>query len=276
MSFDPNLKQGQILSNDEICDIFKCGPQGGMRRSLKTNTLVIVSDYTKSIYEDRWENNIFHYTGMGLTGDQSLDFAQNKTLYESDTNNVDVFLFEVFRRREYVYQGRIKLAKDPKPYQEQQTDIDGNLRDVWIFPLKLIDQSPAVISEEEFQKKITYREKQAKKLSLDELRKKIRTTHLKPGTRKVISKQYDRNQDVVEFVKRKANGICQLCNSPAPFKNKDDEPYLEMHHITPLSEGGDDTVSNAVALCPNCHRKMHVLGLDEDKTYLRKQASVDN
>jgi len=25
----------------------------------------------------------------------------------------------------------------------------------------------------------------------------------------------------------------------------------------PLSEGGEDTLENAIALCPNCHRKMH-------------------
>ena len=92
MVFDPNLKQGDILINDDICRTFKCSPQGGMRRSKRTNSLVIVSDHTKSIYEDRWEKDIFHYTGMGLNGDQSLSFAQNKTLNESQTNEVDVFV----------------------------------------------------------------------------------------------------------------------------------------------------------------------------------------
>lgn len=51
-----------------------------MRRSISTNTLVIVSDHTKSIYEDRWIGNVFHYTGMGLTGDQRIDATQNKTV----------------------------------------------------------------------------------------------------------------------------------------------------------------------------------------------------
>lgn len=31
----------------------------------------------------------------------------------------------------------------------------------------------------------------------------------------------------------------------------------EVHHKVPLSAGGDDTVENAIALCPNCHRKAH-------------------
>lgn len=31
MPFNPGLKQGEILTNEEICNIFKCSPQGGMR-----------------------------------------------------------------------------------------------------------------------------------------------------------------------------------------------------------------------------------------------------
>ncbi|WP_407646473.1 HNH endonuclease [Henriciella aquimarina] len=37
--------------------------------------------------------------------------------------------------------------------------------------------------------------------------------------------------------------------------------YLETHHIQPLAEGGADTLTNVIALCPNDHRKAHY-GLD--------------
>ena len=47
--FNPGLEIGQILKNSEIVEIFKCGNMGGMRRSKTTNTLVIVSDYTREI-----------------------------------------------------------------------------------------------------------------------------------------------------------------------------------------------------------------------------------
>ena len=67
-----------------------------MRRSTKTGTLVVVSDHTKSIYEDRWVDDTFHYTGMGLEGDQNINYSQNRTLSESTNNNIEVFLFEVF------------------------------------------------------------------------------------------------------------------------------------------------------------------------------------
>ena len=88
MSFDPGINPGDTISNIELVSIFKCSPQGGMRRSHKTNTLVIVSDKTKPFYEDIWKGNILHYTGMGQKGDQSIDFMQNKTLTNSNHNNV--------------------------------------------------------------------------------------------------------------------------------------------------------------------------------------------
>ncbi len=53
MDFNPGLKIGQILKNADVVDTFKCGNMGGMRRSKATNTLVIVSDYTKGIYHDK-------------------------------------------------------------------------------------------------------------------------------------------------------------------------------------------------------------------------------
>jgi len=40
--------------------------------------------------------------------------------------------------------------------------------------------------------------------------------------------------------------------------------HLECHHVKWLSKEGEDTIENAVALCPNCHRKMHSLGLSKD------------
>jgi 5-methylcytosine-specific restriction enzyme A len=67
-----------------------------------------------------------------------------------------------------------------------------------------------------------------------------------------------RNPDVVAEVLLRANGICEGCNNPAPFiKAKDGSPYLEIHHKTQLSKGGEDSIENAVALCPNCHRESH-------------------
>lgn len=82
-----------------------------MRRSKATNSLVIISDHTKGLYEDKWFGDVLHYTGMGKNGgDQDLNFMQNKTLAESDRNGVEVHLFEVLVPTEYIYRGLVSLA----------------------------------------------------------------------------------------------------------------------------------------------------------------------
>lgn len=48
MEFKPNLKIGNEYTNADIVKTFICGNMGGMRRSKKTNTLVIISDDTKA------------------------------------------------------------------------------------------------------------------------------------------------------------------------------------------------------------------------------------
>jgi|PlaIllAssembly_1097288.scaffolds.fasta_scaffold1067775_1 hypothetical protein len=51
MSFIHNLKAGDTISNGQLTYLFKSSTLCGMRRFHKTNTLVIVSNHTKEIYE---------------------------------------------------------------------------------------------------------------------------------------------------------------------------------------------------------------------------------
>ena len=73
----------------------------------------------------------------------------------------------------------------------------------------------------------------------------------------MVSEQYTRDLKVKQYTLRRANGICDLCGESAPFVTNKNEPYLESHHVISLSNGGYDSIVNTVALCPNCHRKMH-------------------
>ncbi|NSL52794.1 HNH endonuclease [Calidifontibacillus erzurumensis] len=270
MSSFCKFKIGQTVTNSEIIAEFKCGNMGGMRRSKATNSLIIISDHTKGLYEDKWIGDVLHYTGMGKSGDQDLNFMQNKTLAESDTNGVEVHLFEVLVPTEYIYRGLVTLAD--KPYQEIQKGEDGVPRKVWMFPLKLKSTSQA-IPEETFKKYIKEKEKVAEKLSFTELKNRAEQNESdKVSKRKVSSNVYIRDPFIAEYAKRRANGICDLCDQQAPFTTKEGKPYLECHHIEWLSEGGSDTIENTVALCPNCHRKMHVLNLPSDKEKLRIKA----
>lgn len=258
MNFKPNLKIGDVITNGEIVKIFICGNMGGMRRSKKTNTLVIISDDTKGLYSDVWKDGILHYTGMGKKGDQVLKGNQNATLFYSDTNGIAVHLFEVMKKAKYTYRGIMELAE--KPYTERQADLDGNMRNVWIFPLKPAGE-PDNHAENVLEKEII-------KLSDKELIRHSETHKPSKKMQKTETTVYYRDPYLKEIVKRIAKGHCQFCREEAPFYDKNGEPYLEEHHVQRLADGGNDTIDNVVAICPNCHRKFHVLNEPEDKIIL--------
>lgn len=69
--------------------------------------------------------------------------------------------------------------------------------------------------------------------------------------------QFARDAAVKAWVLKNAKGRCELCREKAPFKDDKRMPFLELHHVHSLADGGPDTISNSVALCPNCHRACH-------------------
>ncbi|EBA04046.1 HNH nuclease [Rhodobacterales bacterium HTCC2150] len=79
-----------------------------------------------------------------------------------------------------------------------------------------------------------------------------------PEKQKATTTIFKRNPDVIAEVLFRANGTCEGCRQSAPFDRRSDgTPYLEVHHKIPLAKDGHDSVDNAVALCPNCHRREH-------------------
>ena len=255
-----DLQLGSQYSNEEVRSTFLCSLQSGMNKSNTTNTLVLIINHIKSIYHDRWLDNKVHHIGKGQVGDQTMT-RENKTLSESNKNGVKLHLFEVFRKGIYIYRGQVQLYE--KPYQKEQLDKNGNLRKVWVFPLEFDDHSRPIENseiEELFQAKF----KKAQKLSNKELEIKANNLPDILGFREVATMRNQRNPYVVAYTLRRANGICELCEQPSPFNKDNGEPYLEVHHVKHLKDGGEDMTENAVALCPNCHRMMHHLNRKSD------------
>lgn len=266
-----DLKIGVVLNNEELSRIFLCSKQGGMRRSKRKNSLVLVSDDTK-LYRDRWHGDILHYTGMGQHGDQDINFSQNRTLNQSNENKVRIFLFEVLSAGNYTYRGPVKL--ESKPYQDRQFDLDGTERNVWIFPIKLINTIKEAIPDiREINSSYEVRERKSFRRSNKEIEEKNEVYKKKPvSIRETTSVTYERDSDIIEYAKRRANGTCELCKKRLDFEDKKGRPFLEIHHIKWLSKGGEDTIDNTVALCPNCHRRMHV---KNDLTDIKRLKSIE-
>ena len=91
--FNPGLEIGQVIDNNTLMSIFKCSQQGGMRKSNTTNTLVIVTDYTRGIYHDKWIGGVLHYTGMGLSGDQDIHYIKNHFISEKKFKPSQLMIF---------------------------------------------------------------------------------------------------------------------------------------------------------------------------------------
>jgi hypothetical protein len=226
MTSNIHLTKGQKLHNNEIAEIFKCSNQGGMRRSHATNTLVIISDHRK-MYEDHWEGSTFYYTGMGKKGDQSLTFAQNRTLAESNTNGVDVYLFEVFEQGVYTFSGQVELVGEP--FQEDQPDEDRNMRKVWIFPLKVVDEGQPLLEEIE-----SLSETLAEQPEITETEKE-----------QLVKSRIGQSTFKKELLRKEKK--CKLCGVS-------DERFLVASHIKPWSKSSNEErldANNGLLLCPN-------------------------
>lgn len=87
----------------------------------------------------------------------------------------------------------------------------------------------------------------------------------KPQKKISTSKEiYERDSKIKAWILQNADGKCEYCKSESPFITSNGIPYLEVHHLKTLANGGSDTIGNTVALCPNCHREFH-FGINQEK-----------
>lgn len=150
------------------------------------------------------------------------------------------------------YQGFIEIIKDIRAVMEDMLPMKGTPR--------LIDAHSFVwiIQQERF---INWIPNTEQSIKIEQTTEEYVTGVVSGsgGRRSVTSSVFSRSAEVIKETRKRANGVCQFCNKPAPFIDKKGKPYLEVHHVVWLSRGGEDSTENTVALCPNCHTRMHVL-----------------
>lgn len=274
---NPHILIGDVVTEKDIHRIFGCQTTFGIRLNKKNNAIVIVSDATSgNAYADVWEGDTLFYTGTdagAIDGNQTLTgHGNNNGALKDVWNNpaaTTLFLFEKYASNKCTYRGVVALAKEP--YQEPRKSNPAQM--VWKFPLKLVDVGwNRLISDYE------QVERKSVEKTEEELKRTIKTKIKNPNSlrgkikRETTAAFYDRDSDIRAYVKIRARGRCDLCQTPAPFSDGAGHPYLEAHHIKWLAKGGLDIPENMVALCPNCHRKMHILDLEEDKIKLQRKA----
>jgi 5-methylcytosine-specific restriction protein A len=127
---------------------------------------------------------------------------------------------------------------------------------------EIINRHSALLSQpinlEKYQKSFSEKVEKSLHDSAEARKKRLNVANKQPKKAATVAVVFIRNPDVVAEVLVRANGYCERCRKPAPFlRRKDKSPYLEVHHTIQLADDGEDTVENAVALCPNCHRELH-------------------
>jgi 5-methylcytosine-specific restriction protein A len=201
-------------------------------------------------YHDRTrDDGVFEYFGEGQVGDMALQRG-NLAIASHAAEGKSLLLFRKTKEGlrfvgEMVYE---------KHHIEKALDREGNQRNAIVFELRLLS---AVIEAIEESSSTEPHE------TLEELRKlaKAAAGIVPPTKASGIRNIYQRSRDVRNYVLARAAGHCEGCETPAPFVRKDGTPYLEPHHIRRVSDGGPDDPSFVIALCPNCHRRVHA-GVD--------------
>ena len=170
------------------------------------------------------------------------------------------------------------ITRHPK-YNEVNADSNNNLSSALALYLRFLeyknDNAKEILTRDDYDRLIEVERKSAAALSNAELKLKANAaSHKKKKYYQIVSKERYRSPYVVQYVLNRANGLCDLCQQKAPFSKKDGTPYLEVHHVKWLSKGGVDSIHNALALCPNCHRMVHNLSSSQLDKQLKARLKV--
>ena len=278
--FDPGLSIGQEIDSAGMYEIFRGQQQGGIRMSATTRTFVLIAGFgPDSEYDDVWEESVIKYRGPRPTPNPKngrADLAEfgfnGKQLYEAfhqdESSRWQIFLFSMrTKNRKTVYRFEGEVAPHGSP---------NKTNDGWVFPLELSPQASFAHAERNAIHRMgDLSDEEARKLAV------LAESEQAGNGRKEVKfangamrRVYRRHPVISAYAKRMADGKCDLCGNRAPFLTGTGEPYLEEHHIEWLSRGGADSCSNVVALCPNCHRKMHIVGDPDDVKRLVKHAAA--
>jgi 5-methylcytosine-specific restriction protein A len=215
----------------------------------------------------------FWYTGEGRTADMTMSRG-NVAIRDAVQRGRAIHLFEQAEPGWVRYLGQVAYLGH---HHAIAPDRDGDLRRVIVFQLALVNEFPDATQ-------------QAEPLSpqlidalwdrpIEEVRSAaLATTSAQPTAQERRDNAYLRSEAIKIYARRRAAGRCEGCRQPAPFTGHDGRPYLEVHHIMRLADGGPDHPAWVAALCPNCHAHIHHGddGADRNENLRNHIAALEN
>jgi len=198
------------------------------------------------------------YVGQGTTGDQRLDNAANVKLASRD-RSVLLFTTREPNAKEIALQGYGKLYVFRGAFNvagfEFFSPEAGARQGNRLLRFFFVPADDGYIENPQPEPKRL----EAPEQSLGALQLKLREA-AKPAraTRITIIEYRARSAAVHRYALARAKGTCECCGSSAPFESDGGVPYLEVHHLLRLADDGPDAPGNVAAVCPNCHRALHL------------------
>lgn len=201
-------------------------------------------------YADHWENGAYFYTGEGQRGPMTLTRG-NRAIAEHAENGHSLYLFKSLGKgKGNVYIGEFSCADF---FTRTQPDVEGQNRPALVFRLVPVNTpAEAIEAERGFDANLSDSLAVARLAALAACKPENDESG-QSAPRKI----YQRSRKVAHYVLMRAQGLCESCLKPAPFRKKDGTPYLEPHHVNRLSDGGLDHPRYVGAVCPSCHREIH-------------------
>lgn len=198
------------------------------------------------------------YIGQGTTGDQRLDNAANAKLASRD-RSVLLFTTREPKAKEIALQGYGKLyvfrgAFNVAGFEFFTPDV-GARKDDRLLRFFLMPADDGYI-----ERPLTWKEdSEPSQQTLSAFQSRLREAAKSPPPARLTSVQYRaRSASVHRYALLRASGTCECCQSSAPFESDGGLPYLEVHHMLRLADDGPDDPGNVAAVCPNCHRALHL------------------
>jgi 5-methylcytosine-specific restriction protein A len=196
-------------------------------------------------YADEWDDDgVFHYFGEGQIGDMKFS-GGNAAIRDHAENEKEIHLFEKVASKEVRYLGEVVCSG----YERRTAkDSEGDDRQAIVFQLAraaamVEDESKGILSPG---------------ASLAELAAAADADPTEEsGPKEGLRKTYARSEALKLFVRARAGGKCEGCGDDAPFQTRAGAPYLEAHHTHRRSDSGPGNRATVIALCPNCHTRVH-------------------
>jgi 5-methylcytosine-specific restriction protein A len=249
------LKIGETYPSQMIhamCGSYDMRSGGILPRLRENGTVEFVSikaTLSGGIYPNEWLNKgkRLKYFMKARSGDFKETYIENASIIENPQSPVLAFVRNT-KKENFTYWGRFFPIAI-------HTEMDGSK---WFELAEWSNGLSQLQSVEEESSQLAEQVRRSLTQNSTERQRRLAGAPSQPEKYRATTTVFKRNPDVIAEVLCRANGICEACAAMAPFNRQSDEtPYLEVHHKIPLSKDGPDTVENAVALCPNCHRQEH-------------------